>query len=232
MSTASRSLRAFVAHQPDVADRTSAVSPGRPLTLSESAWRLLSSFRAIVSREASQPEILCTVYGLVLQLSQRDTPNPYEVRLRPADSTTAADSSEELEQHYRIFPDWGTSFFWKDLKHAKTPGGDSTIDDEDIESRYLRLAPYFFAWREIYEEAFEAQELHLGNKAEVFPDVEVRVAWYTEGFLMACWLGLQSGVGSVEFSPANKTYRLDKASVDEKLNEFLNEMDAMLGDTR
>lgn len=109
--------------------------------------------------------------------------------------------------------------------------GDSTIDDEDIESRYPQLAPPFFAWRETYEAAFEEQDIHLGSKAEVFPDIEVRVAWYVEGFLMAIWLILQSKVESVEFSPAGKPYRLDKASVSGMLKAFLDEMDSLLGGT-
>ncbi|CAI4213077.1 unnamed protein product [Parascedosporium putredinis] len=107
---------------------------------------------------------------------------------------------------------------------------DSAVEDEVIESRYPTLAPCFTAWREIYEDAFEEQECNLGSGKEVFPNVELRVAWYTEGFLMACWLVLQPGVDSVEFASVGKTYRLDKASVGEKLKEFLDETDALLGE--
>jgi len=46
---------------------------------------------------------------------------------------------------------------------------------------------------------------------------------------MACWLVLQPGLRSVEFSSVGKTYHLEKPSVDNsEPNECLNEMEALL----
>lgn len=240
MLAASRSLRVFIARRPGVlasqpptSSPTQLSGPSSPLT---SAWHVLQSIWATGPGEKNRQEIICTAYGLVLtQSAERDCPTPYELALLPAsEPTTAATAANggptHTEHHYRIFPDWGTSFFWKDPNFADTEPGDSAVEDEVIESRYPTLAPCFTAWREIYEDAFEEQECNLGSGKEVFPNVELRVAWYTEGFLMACWLVLQPGVDSVEFASVGKTYRLDKASVGEKLKEFLDETDALLGE--
>jgi len=86
--------------------------------------------------------------------------------------------------HYRIFPDWNTSYIWYDPEWLKDPQDDCVVEDETVESRYPALAPFFFAWREVYDTEFEKQECHLGSHAEVFPDVRDLVAWETEGFFM------------------------------------------------
>jgi hypothetical protein len=230
----SRSLRAFVAHRPEVLEsRSSAASPtdtpSPPYPVLWRVWQYLASFWPSAFHQSDLPKSIHTVYGLTLTKSRHH--ESYEVQLTTAKATGTGRGNEGQKYHYRIFPDWGTSFFWKNPKFLVGRPGSSAIDDEDIESRYPLLAPYFFAWRGMYEDAFYEQEIHLGSKAEVFSGVEVRVAWFVEGFLMACWLALQREVGSVEFLSGDKIYTVDKATVDEELKKFLEAMNTLLGET-
>ena len=236
MHTMSKSLRTFLVHQPKalqgrastawLADKpSSSLNPGW-----WSAWQYIASFWLAPSRQSNPPATIYTAYGLTLTKSyQRGS---YECELSTVEATQTGEGTDVQKHHYRIFPDLGTSFFWKNPKFPVGPPGSSNIDDEDIESRYPSLAPYFFAWRALYEDAFYEQEIHLGSKAEVIPDVAVRVAWLIEGFLMACWLALQRDVGSTEFLPGDKAYTVEKATVNKELNKFLESMDALLEETQ
>ena len=100
---------------------------------------------------------------------------------------------------YRLFPDWQTSYLWYDDQGPLPSPGQSHVDANVIERRYPLLDPFYFEWREIYESAFEQQKCHLGSGKEVFAEVHERVAWETEGFLIACWLALQDDVEEVEY---------------------------------
>lgn len=226
---------AFVAHRPELLEsRGSAASPTHtpspPYSILWGVWQYLASFWPSAFRQSDLPESIHNVYGLTLAKSRQH--EGYEVQLSMAEAIGTGRGIEGQKYHYRIFPDWGTSFFWKNPKFPVGRPGSSAIDDEDIETRYPLLAPLFFAWRGRYEDAFYEQEIHLGSKAEVFSDVEVRVAWFVEGFLMACWLTLQREVASVEFLPGHTTYTVDKATVNEELKRFLEDMDALLGETQ
>jgi hypothetical protein len=102
------------------------------------------------------------------------------------------------------------------------------VEDKTIESLYPALAPFFFAWRDVYETEFKRQECDLGGYAEVFPSVCARVAWETEGFFMSCWLARQNEVESVEYSPDSKTYRVEKDKMGLELQKFLSDMESLL----
>ena len=102
------------------------------------------------------------------------------------------------------------------------------MEDETVESLYPALAPFYFAWREVYEVEFEKQECHLGSNAEVFPDVRARVAWETEGIFMSCWLALQNEVDSVEYSRGSKSYKFEKDTIGLELQKFLGNMESLL----
>lgn len=71
-----------------------------------------------------------------------------------------------------------------------------------LDARYPELAPFYWAWRGIYEEAFEMQGLHLGYEGDVFPDPDAQVSWEVAGFLIASWLVLQDNMESVEYYPS------------------------------
>jgi hypothetical protein len=102
-----------------------------------------------------------------------------------------------------------------------------------IAARYPTLEPYFSAWRDAYESAFEQQEYHLGSKTKIFPDVHVRVAWKVERFLLACWLALQADVKGVTFEPEGVVYPVENGKqadegISDALRKFLGDMEAVL----
>ncbi|VUC31288.1 unnamed protein product [Clonostachys rosea] len=184
---------------------------------------------------------IATKYGLQVVIKTAEAgPDTYTIDLIKQKKTLPEPEKEqppsEDEQkpippdasHYRIFPDWQTSYFWKHPKHLKDPDEDTDVEDEDIEKWYPGLAPFFFDWRELYEDYFVGQEIDLGAPNEVFKSTDGRVAWTVEGFLMCCWLTLQPAVSSVEYLPEDKTYILVKASLSEKASEFFSEMNTQL----
>jgi hypothetical protein len=117
---------------------------------------------------------------------------------------------------YTFLADWCTSFLWyKDYFDGPH------VDGDVIEDRYPRLAEVYFEWVEIHENAFVLQELHLGREAELFPEKDDYLAWYTEGFLLACWLALQDDVQEVDYNG----YHLRKGRLEEELVQFLVNMD-------
>ena len=76
----------------------------------------------------------------------------------------------------------------------------------------------------MYETEFEKQECHLGSGAEVFPDLDDRIAWDVEGFVLACWLALRSDVHSVEYTPRSVEYKIEKGTIENVFLEFLRDM--------
>ena len=98
-----------------------------------------------------------------------------------------------------------------------------------IMSCYPRLAKFFFEWMDIYDASFERQECHLASRLPAFPRVDKLVAWATEGFLMACWLSLQDHVDKVKYRPYHSDeYHLRKGQLEEQLEQFLIDMEALL----
>lgn len=99
------------------------------------------------------------------------------------------------------------------------------MDENDVERMFPDIATPFFNWRDVYDDAFESQGLNLGNKAEVFPDAGERVTWYTEGFLMSCWIALQEIIETVQYKPDAKVYNLCKGNLGEQFEEFIKDTD-------
>ena len=130
---------------------------------------------------------------------------------------------------YRLFPDWQTSYLWYDVssQHAALDG-QVHVDEDDISDRYPALEPYYFAWQEIYESAFEKQGCHLGAQAEVFLDLHERLVWKVEGFLIASWLVLMEDVEKVEYQPTEKAYLLKKDGVRAVFESFLEDVNLEL----
>lgn len=120
---------------------------------------------------------------------------------------------------YRIFPSWCTSYLWDPVE----------VDHASIMSRYPRLSKSFFEWADIYDDSFERQECHYGSRLPTFPCVDELVAWATEGVLMACWLSLQDHVYEVKYMPHGSfEYYLRKGQLEEELERFLVDMEALL----
>jgi hypothetical protein len=131
-----------------------------------------------------------------------------------------------LEDHhrYKIWPSWTTSYLWSLTRHH-----DPEVDSDEIESLYPSWKPFFLSWGDIYETSFEQQECHLGIGVEVFKCVRERVAWETEGILVACWLALQSHVEEVQYLPGGE-YLLEKGNMEKELHRFLINMESLLHD--
>ncbi|KAG5289656.1 carbonic anhydrase [Histoplasma ohiense] len=68
----------------------------------------------------------------------------------------------------------------------------------------------------------------MGSGLEPFPDTPDRVAWEVEGFLIACWLGLQDDTEQVLYTLPTGTYQIDKKSKDSVLRQFLIDEDILL----
>lgn len=100
-----------------------------------------------------------------------------------------------------------------------------------IDVRYPGLAPLYWTWHGVHDEAFEKQSCHLGSRADVFPDLRERVGWEVAGFLIASFLVLQDNVASVEYSPDNdKRYLLMKGRLDDVV-KFLDDENDLLTTT-
>ncbi|PGH01053.1 hypothetical protein AJ79_08022 [Helicocarpus griseus UAMH5409] len=171
----------------------------------------------------------------------------YASTILSAPGTVAHDSAEaEASQDLTEFPsssptenhestmlpqtkyDWQTSFLWYDTRWPQNPAGEFHVDEDIIEERYPALAPFYFSWHEAYEESFEKQECHLGSGAEVFPEVEARVAWEVAGSLMACWLALQDEVERVSYEAPTGTYEICEKSMEGMLERFLLDANELL----
>lgn len=177
-------------------------------------------------------EFLETKYGLRIDISDSED-RKFTVSNKASGSPR---TQKTPSRHYRMFPDWQTSFLWKhasnkertntahddDDDDGEDDDDDSPeVDDEVIEARYPTLWPHYEAWQQRYETAFEDQGCHLGSGAEVFPDAVERIAWDVEGLLMASWLALKEDVVAVDYLPRSKQYDLKGTSIDEELPRFL-----------
>jgi hypothetical protein len=220
--------------EPETAASSSATTSVTPEAKGTSEVRITTQMDS-ESKETGPRQLFDTKYGLrVLRNLQPNGSARYSVQLAPSQSCVepVQTKNDHRLYHYRIFPDWQTSFFWKNPKYLVGTGEVSEVDEDVVEEMYPQLAPFFFSWRDVFDEAFEKQELHLGVKAEVFPDLGERVTWCIEGFLMASWLVLQQQVASVEYSPEEKAYMLDKMYVNDELQAYLDEMDALVENRR
>ncbi len=164
-----------------------------------------------------------TKYGLRLEFCRRN--NSYLIKICDTSNAVGEKNADHTNRcyHYRILPDWQTSFIWQN-----DPRDDCVVEDETVERLYPALAPFFFAWRDVYETEFERQECHLGSHVEVFPNARARVAWEMEGFFMSCWLASQNEVESVEYYSSSKTCRVEKDMMALELHKFLGNMGSLL----
>ncbi|KAM5457322.1 hypothetical protein MaudCBS49596_000517 [Microsporum audouinii] len=130
--------------------------------------------------------------------------------------------------HYRLAPDWQTSFLWYDTRWPHNPPGEAHVDEETIEERYPTLAPFYFAWQTSYEDSFTAQGCDRGSSLDVFFDAASRVGWEVGGFLFACWLVLQGDVEQVKYEIATGTYSIRRENLSSVAQTFLADVDALL----
>lgn len=129
-------------------------------------------------------------------------------------------------------PDWNTSYLWYDrsaLDYHDDP--DQVVEDYTLEARYPGLAPFYWAWQKVYEDAFEMQGCHLGYSQTVFTNLNEQVSWEVAGFLVASWLVLQDTVEGVEYDPSGVgIYNLTRENLAEVTGQFLEDENALLSD--
>ncbi|QSS56713.1 hypothetical protein I7I53_05005 [Histoplasma capsulatum var. duboisii H88] len=185
--------------------------------------------------ESGEPSLLLlTAYGLRLDYS--NISGTITVYADSHSHLQKIKSGEKMEAGittstrygYRIFPDWQTSYLWYDPMWPQNPSNKSHVDEKTIEDRYPTLAPFYLAWRDVYERSFEQQGCDMGSGLEPFPNTADRVAWEVEGFLIACWLGLQDDTKQVLYTLPTSTYQIDKKSKDSVLRQFLIDEDDIL----
>jgi len=136
-----------------------------------------------------------TKYGLRLEFCCRD--NSYLIKICDTMNAVGPKNADHTNHrfNYRILPDWQTSFIWQN-----DPQDDCVVEDETVEGLYPALAPFFFAWRDVYETEFERQE----------------------------WLASQNEVESVEYYSSSKTYGVEKDTMALELHKFLDDMGSLL----
>jgi hypothetical protein len=160
------------------------------------------------------------------EITIRDSRTP-----SPQENESLEDAKEFGPYHYRIIPDGtGSSFLWYDPVWLPDPPDEFEVFEETIRKRYPTLAPFYFSWVRVFEESFEARECALGGDHGVFPDDVTTVAWEVAGFLIACWLVLQNDVECLEYIGVSfqNRYKIDKRNIEEKLREFLGDMNNLL----
>ncbi|KAF2127572.1 hypothetical protein P153DRAFT_387314 [Dothidotthia symphoricarpi CBS 119687] len=185
--------------------------------------------KSTLSQKVAEPIFIETTYGLRLEI-----PDEGQLRMRVLEATAqhledrSSDSNDDRPAglHYRLFPDWQTSYLWYDSSQNTMPDDDEgpDVDLDVIKERYPSLSPYYETWRQVYETEFEKQECHLGSSAEVFPDRDDRIVWDVEGFLLACWLVLRPEVRSVEYAPRSATYVVEKNNINNVALTFLQDL--------
>lgn len=183
----------------------------------------------------SPAPLLRTRYGLQINVSKNnnDDGSPTGVltleaeKQPPVDEGPKSDDSHQ-PYHYRLIPDWHTSYLWYDTT-AENYHGDPVVEDYTLDARYPGLAPLYWIWQGMYEEAFEKQGLHLGYRVDVFPHVNDQVAWEVAGFFIAIWLILQDNVESIHYAPSRRSrYHIRGDNVGEVVRQFLNDENALL----
>lgn len=175
--------------------------------------------------------LLRTKYGLQINVNKSDEHSPIGVITFQAENQEPLDEGENSDYsrqpyHYQLFPDWKSSYLWYN-PDADNYHGDPIVNGYTLDARYPELAPFYWAWRGIYEEAFEMQGLHLGYEGDVFPDPDTQVSWEVAGFLIASWLVLQDNVDSVEYYPS-EGYIIRKETLEEVTKQFLEDEDVSL----
>lgn len=127
----------------------------------------------------------------------------------------------EKQYRYRLFPDWQTSYLWYDISWPGNPTEDPVVEIDEIEQRYPALFPFYLDWLERNESQLD--KLFSGSETVVDSpwDLQRSVGWEINGFLMSCWLALQTDVHSVEFIPSDTKYEIKSGTMELEFQRFL-----------
>ena len=102
------------------------------------------------------------------------------------------------------------------------PRDKTHVDEDIIKDRYPALEPFYMEWRDLHEQyEDEYDKKRPGSRPHVFPNEEARIAWETQGFLIACWLVLQEGINGVDYSPNVTWYKIRKDNMKAEMERFL-----------
>jgi hypothetical protein len=169
----------------------------------------------ILSRSALGPSS-----GPSTQVSHQDSPstNAQDLEVGTADTSANGESCYQ----YQLFPDWHTSYLWYDQMWPSNPRDETHVDEDIIKDRYPALEPFYMEWRDLHEQyEDEHDKKRPGGRPHVFPNEEARIAWETQGFLIACWLVLQEGINGVDYSPNVTWYKIRKDNMKAEMERFL-----------
>ncbi|KAL2368234.1 hypothetical protein RJ035_008088 [Blastomyces gilchristii] len=208
--------------------KSGSVSKARPNSeRSKSSY----TYHPVTSWKCSSEErlFLETAYGLQLTVVNcGDINSTVDISTEVDQRHRVEPQRRECQYHYRLFPDWQTSYLWYDTRSPHNPPDEIHVDEDIIEARYPTLAPFYFAWQDIYEGSFTAQGCDRGSGLDVFPDIAVHIGWEVEGLLIACWLVLQDDVEQVKYELATGMYWIKKDNLGDILRQFLTDMDSLL----
>lgn len=134
-------------------------------------------------------------------------------------------SMEMKKRHYRIFPDYGTDFIWKNESDPYYSREDTYIESSDALSSFpSSILEFYDSWVDVYSDNFKTRcEDTQDYSAPVFATVREEIAWRIAGYLLAWRVAIADEVGSVEYSPGKGRFILERGKETEATVAFLNE---------
>lgn len=192
--------------------------PFRPLVV------FVQQFTDFVSLSVDEPiGLLQTTFGLQLEVSDiKDRwgaviiPDDRSLKQLENDSQKKKTKSS-IPQYYRLFSDYQTSFFWYDeYSPRENPPDIPHINQDIIKERYPALMPFHAECVMRYQKAFDQ-----GFDKWVFPNLTTHVAWEVAGFFIAWWIVMQDEETCIRYELVSKHYVIKKDNVEQKLWEFL-----------
>lgn len=198
--------------------------PLRPLDLAAQQY---PDFVKLSGEDTS--ELLQTDFGLKLKISDKTDGSGVVtiVNDRPLQSPSTEGlkiTGDPGRYGYRLIPDYEMSSLFYDINWPHNPFDEFVVDWPEIEERYPALLPFHTEWMRGYDESLTKREFDEW----VSSDMASRVAFDVGGILIACWLVLQNDVEYVRYHYPTKHYVIIKNNVEEKLREFLIEVNDLL----
>ncbi|KAJ5352179.1 hypothetical protein N7541_002997 [Penicillium brevicompactum] len=199
-----------------------------PITVSTEQGPLVSTDTDFLTNEDF---LSAAMTGRELPVSVQGT-RKQELTEEPPSSTKAKNSKRPKQ--YRIFPDFGTDFLWRESDDICR---DDSDDDYCLDSEDLLKSPSFppsllelyDAWVKTYNGNFDRRLNKPGNfQASVFATVSESVAWNVAGYLLAWRITMAPEVDRIELSAGTKNSLLKKGKGREEdtkiTKEFFEDM--------
>lgn len=134
-----------------------------------------------------------------------------------------------IPRHYRIFPDYGTDFIWRQPDDLREDEVSHLNADEALAGYPPSVLEFYDAWVEVYTQGFKTRcEQAHDYHASVFATASEEVAWNVAGYLLAWRIAIDPQVGSLEYGVGNSKYLLERGKETSLTMEFLNDQNRIL----